>query len=217
MLTLLISLAHAAPQQLDLADSRALSMVVPSGQVTVTRGDALSVSVSQTGDADGCVVKVDDGPAAMVIVKSRRKAVCAAAVAVTLPEGGRLRLELAEGDVLLGGTDGSIDLLLGEGSVVLEGTGGSVFASIEEGDLRGSALGGLIADVEEGSVAVSWASLPSGDIHVQTREGDVELMLPTGVSLRNEGRDPAAFQTTLPSERTVSAESRRGEVSVTAG
>lgn len=219
MLPILFSLAAhaAAPQQLDLADSVGLSLTLPAGTVTVSHGDAMSVSLTQRVWDDDCKLTVDEGGTTFVTVKARRSASCVADVVITLPAEGRARVELEDGDVTVADTQGAVDLLLAEGSVTLDGTRGSVFAQLEDGTVQGTAAGGLIASVDEGSVSVGWSALPSGDISVQTRRGDVSLTLPSGVALQNEGRDPATFRADLPGERSVSAESRRGEVAVVSG
>lgn len=219
MLLMLISLAAhaAAPQQLDLADSNGLSLSIPAGSVTIVDGEALTVSLNQRVWDDDCKLTVDEGGTTSVTVRARRSANCIADVIVTLPAEGRARVELADGEVTVQDTRGAVDLLLAEGTVTLDGARGSVFAAVETGSLRGAAAGGLIAHVGEGSVSVGWEALPSGDISVQTRKGDVTLTLPSGVALQNEGRDPATFRAELPGERSVSAESRRGEVAVVSG
>lgn len=218
MLPVLISLAaYAAPQQIDLADRAGLALSIPSGSVTIERGEALSVSLDQQVWDDDCKLTVDEGGTTFVTVRARRGAACVADVTITLPDDGRARVELGEGSVSVGGTQGAVDLLLAEGDVQLAGSRGSVFASIERGSVHGEAVGGLIAELGEGEVAVSWEALPSGDISVQTRSGDVTLTLPSGAELQNEGRDPATFRAELPGERSVNAASRRGEISIVSG
>ena len=219
MLPLALTLtASAAPQTHAFAESTTLALTLPAGAVTVTPGETLSVTLSPTDWHERCRVSLEEDRSATLVVEQPRKATaCAADAVVTVPEGDRLRLALASGDVMIDGTDGLIDVLVGTGDVTLSAARGSVFVAIEEGQLTGTAEGGLLADLEAGSVSVRWAGLPTGDIHVQTREGDVSLSLPADVSLSSTDRQPASFRAVMPDERTVQADTRRGAVSVTEG
>jgi len=216
----LVSLAAqaASPQALDLAESRSLMLALPAGNVTIEHGEAMAVSVTQTQWDDRCSLVVDDGTAASVSVKARRKADCAVDVVVTLPADGRVRLELAAGDVLVRQAQGSVDLLVEDGDVALDGATGSVFAAIDNGYLHGSTSGGLLAEMGVGDVSVAWSALPSGDIQVQARKGDVQLTLPAGVVLDDEARrDKDIFRVSLPGDRVLNATAQRGDIAVTSG
>ncbi|MFT5683054.1 MAG: hypothetical protein ACI8RZ_003981 [Myxococcota bacterium] len=218
VLALPAAASAVAPQTFDFDQSTALSLILPAGNVTVRPGESLSVTVTPTDWSDRCRLETGEDAAARVEIRQPRKApVCAADVAVTVPRGMRLRVDLEAGDVTLGDTDAAIDLLIGTGDIALEGPAGSVFTDIEVGSLTGRAAGGLLATLHEGDVSVSWAGLPTGDIHVLTHHGDVKLGLPADVLLTGADRQPASFRAVLSQEKTVQADAQRGAVVVTPG
>lgn len=218
MLLLALALPAAASAQThDFPQSAALSLSLPAGSVTIHSGEALSVTLTPTDWSERCKIETQEGAAATVTIHQPRKTTCAADVTVTVPRDMRLRVDLESGDIALSGTEAAIDLLVGTGDVTLDAPGGSVFTDIGTGSLTGSAAGGLLATLHEGDVSVTWAGLPTGDIHVLTHRGDVKLSLPADVALLGADRQPASFRAVLPEQHTVQADAQRGAVVVTPG
>ncbi len=198
----LLATSAAAPQT--YPDARALSVVLPIGDVTISSGSGgVTVTPTQREWSEQCVLTMTEtsGEARIRVTVSddgrrkKRSDGCVLDLDVQIPPEVPVELDVGIGNITLRGLSGAVELDLGVGDLTTETTG-MLEADIGAGCIRGSAslldadigagsveVTGLSGDarlsVSAGDVGLTWLTLPD-DIDISVGAGSVLVALPDG-------------------------------------
>ena len=191
-----------APTVMAASKVRSLSVESPAGEVKIRakRGNAITLSQRKTLGAEGCAARLTlFGAEAKVVVSDPESKPCSVDIELLVPPQMAVTVQQQDGSLLLSGTRGALRLRLAHGNAVVGGTFPALDAQVDTGSLSVQGLAGDgVIHAATGNVQVYFAPKARGTLTLDVGQGNATVFADRPVSVGATTSSPQQVSNGLP-------------------